>query len=121
MWFLLVVALLLSLLVPGTGMASPAEAAACELVLGFKTLHDMIPDAVGNCLANVHYDGVTGDGFQETTAWHGKGGLLVWRKADNWTGFTDGYRTWVNGPQGLQAAAQHRALCMGGCGTSAQR
>jgi hypothetical protein len=28
--------------------------------------------------------------------------LLVWRKADNWTAFTDGYRTWLNGPQGLQ-------------------
>jgi hypothetical protein len=25
----------------------------------------------------------------------------VWRKADNWTAFTDGYRTWVNGPAGL--------------------
>ena len=29
-------------------------------------------------------------------------GLLVWRKADNHTAFTDGYRTWVNGPYGLQ-------------------
>src|SRR5262249_6675345 len=23
-------------------------------------------------------------------------------KADNWTAFTDGYRTWINGPLGLQ-------------------
>jgi hypothetical protein len=30
------------------------------------------------------------------------GGLLVWRKADNWTAFTDGYRTWINGPAGIQ-------------------
>ena len=30
------------------------------------------------------------------------GGLLVWRKADNLTAFTDGYWTWVNGPRGLQ-------------------
>ena len=24
------------------------------------------------------------------------------RKADNWTAFTDGYRTWINGPNGLE-------------------
>ena len=29
-------------------------------------------------------------------------GLLVWRKADNHTAFTDGYRTWVDGPKGVQ-------------------
>ncbi len=28
---------------------------------------------------------------------------MVWRKAGNWTGFTDGYRTWVSGPAGLEA------------------
>jgi hypothetical protein len=28
---------------------------------------------------------------------------MVWRKADNWTAFTDGYRTWLNGPLGLQS------------------
>jgi plastocyanin len=26
----------------------------------------------------------------------------VWRKADNWTAFTDGHQTWLNGPFGLQ-------------------
>ena len=26
---------------------------------------------------------------------------MAWRKADNWTAFTDGYRTWLNGPNGL--------------------
>ena len=29
-------------------------------------------------------------------------GLLVWRKVDNWTAFTDGYQTWINGPYGVQ-------------------
>ena len=38
-----------------------------------------------------------GDSLQHTTT-----GLLVWRKSDNWTAFTDGYRTWPNGPYGLQ-------------------
>jgi len=27
--------------------------------------------------------------------------LLAWRKADNWTAFTNGYWTWINGPSGL--------------------
>jgi hypothetical protein len=29
------------------------------------------------------------------------GGLLAWREADNWTAFTDGAQTWINGPQVL--------------------
>ncbi|HVA23549.1 MAG TPA: hypothetical protein VMW62_04075, partial [Chloroflexota bacterium] len=33
---------------------------------------------------------------------HTTGGLLAWRKSDNWTAFTDGYHTWVNGPMGIQ-------------------
>ncbi len=32
----------------------------------------------------------------------GSGGLLVWRKLDNCMAFTSGYRTWVNGPDGVQ-------------------
>ena len=39
----------------------------------------------------------TGDALQQTT-----NGLLVWRKSDNWTAFTDGSQSWVNGPLGLQ-------------------
>ena len=38
-----------------------------------------------------------GDALQRTV-----NGLLVWRKADNWTAFTDGSQSWVNGPLGLQ-------------------
>ena len=45
---------------------------------------------------NEHYNAI-GDSNQQTT-----GGLLAWRKADNWTAFTDGYRTWINGPNGLE-------------------
>ena len=78
--------------------ASTAQAEAdCQFVLGFKTLRDLIGhDIVGQCLENEHYNTI-GDSVQQTT-----GGLLVWRKADNWTAFTDGYRTWINGPNGLQ-------------------
>ena len=76
---------------------SVSLAADCQFVLGFKSLRDLIGhDIVGECLDNEHYN-VIGDSNQHTT-----GGLLAWRKADNWTAFTDGYRTWVNGPDGLQ-------------------
>ena len=79
-----------------------AWAADCEFVLGFATLKALIdevegPDKVGQCLESEHFNPENGDSLQQTT-----GGLLVWRKADNWTAFTDGYRTWINGPSGLQ-------------------
>jgi predicted peptidase len=68
-----------------------------QFVLGFKTLADMIPDIVGQPLENEHFNPQNGDALQMTTH-----GLLVWRKADNWTAFTDGATTWVDGPYGLQ-------------------
>ncbi len=71
-------------------------AADCQFVLGFKTVRDLIGhEIVGACLESERYNHI-GDGLQQTT-----GGLLVWRKTDNWTAFTDGYRTWINGPNGL--------------------
>lgn len=69
----------------------------CQFVLGFATLRDAIPAIVGDCLENEQHHSTDGDGWQHTA-----NGLLVWRKADNVTAFTDGYRTWVNGPAGLQ-------------------
>ncbi len=75
---------------------TPASAVDCEFRLGFKTLRDLIGhDIVGECLENEHYNAI-GDSNQHTT-----GGLMAWRKADNWTAFTDGYRTWIAGPNGL--------------------
>ena len=67
-----------------------------EYTLGFKALADQIPSVVGNPLENEHY-GANGDSLQQTTI-----GLMVWRKADNWTAFTNGDRTWVNGPNGVE-------------------
>jgi hypothetical protein len=75
-----------------------AQAADCRFVLGFQTIHDLIPAIVGDCLGDEQHDPLTGDGSQATT-----GGLLVWRKAENYTAFTDGNRTWINGPYGLQS------------------
>ncbi len=84
-------------------LAVPTAAAAeCEFVLGFKTLKTLIdaaegPDKAGTCLENEWFAPERGEALQRTT-----GGLLAWSKADNRTAFTDGYRTWLNGPYGLQ-------------------
>ncbi|HEX2922666.1 MAG TPA: protease inhibitor I42 family protein [Chloroflexota bacterium] len=67
-----------------------------EYKLGFKALADQIPSEVGDPLENEHWE-ANGDSLQQTT-----GGLMVWRKADNWTAFTDGSRTWINGLDGVQ-------------------
>ena len=80
------------LLAPAHGTAQTA----CTFTLGFKALHDRIPGIVGDCIEDEHHNPENGDGLQQTT-----GGLLVWRKADNWTAFTDGRTTWINGPEGL--------------------
>jgi hypothetical protein len=93
---LLVVALttLSGLLVGG-----PRPAAAqngCSFTLGFSALRDQIPGIVGDCLENEWFKADDGNSLQRTV-----GGLLVWRKADNWTAFTNGSTTWINGPLGL--------------------
>lgn len=94
---LLIASALLSLRLPGTTFFTAAAAESCEYVLGFKSLYDLVPDTIGECIDNVSFSGTNGDALQHT-----QNGLLVWRKADNFTAFTDGYRTWVNGPFGIQ-------------------
>ncbi len=68
-----------------------------EFKLGFGALAGQIPEGAGQPLEDEHY-GANGDALQRTTR-----GLMVWRKADNWTAFTDGAVTWINGPEGLQS------------------
>ncbi len=75
--------------------AQAQQAGGCQFILGFKTLHDMDPGDVGNCIDNQAFAG-NGDAQQHTSS-----GLMAWRKADNWTAFTNGYSTWINGPGGL--------------------
>src|SRR4051794_36359640 len=81
-------------------LAAPASAAPlaqtpCIFQLGFQALRNQIPDTVGACRENEHFNPTNGNAEQLTT-----GGLLVWRKADNWTAFTNGATTWLNGPLG---------------------
>jgi hypothetical protein len=90
---IVVVAAVVAALVPGVAGAQQG----CSFQLGFKAIADQIPQVVGPCLEDEHADPQNGDALQRTA-----GGLLVWRKADNFTAFTDGYRSWVNGPVGLQ-------------------
>src|SRR5689334_22445180 len=84
---------LLAFILAGVTIAAipPGRVAAeCQLTLGFKSLHDLIPAVVGDCLANEQHDPLTGDATQPTTGANGAGGLLVWRRFDNDTAYTDG-------------------------------
>ncbi len=96
-WWWVVLVTVLFVLTP----ASVGATAHCEFILGFAALKAAIdeaegPEKVGACLENQRF-AANGNAEQRTT-----GGLLVWRQQDNFTAFTDGYRTWANGPQGLQ-------------------
>jgi hypothetical protein len=77
--------------------AAPRTQGACRFVRGVATVWAQLPAQVGQCLEDQQTNVQNGDASQRAT-----GGLLVWRKADNWTAFTDGLRTWGNGPRGLQ-------------------
>jgi hypothetical protein len=79
-------------------------------VLGFAALHGALPGVVGDCIRDEWHDpGIGGNTIQQTTR-----GLLVWRKADNWTAFTDGYQTWVNGPYGVEQRFNTERYCWEG-------
>src|SRR5687768_14451626 len=67
---------------------------ACVFQMGFAEVQRKIPEIVGECVDNERAQ-PSGDSHQRTTK-----GLLVWRKADSATGFTDGHRSWVRGPDG---------------------
>src|SRR5579884_4196357 len=83
-------ALLLALLPTGiTG------AAGCDFTAGFAAIAQQIPGAVGQCLGPEQPLSDKGS-VQYTTS-----GALLWRKADNLTAFSDGLRTWLAGPDGL--------------------
>jgi N-acetylglucosamine-6-sulfatase len=91
------VALALLFMSPAAGSAN-SPSSSCTFVLGFELLAQQIPEIVGECTVDETHNAVNGDGLQTTTR-----GLLVWRKADNWTAFTDGATTWINGPMGMQS------------------
>ncbi len=92
----LVATLMLSVAATVTPVHAQTPTASCQYILGFATLANAIPTIVGSCTDNQAFS-ANGDALQHTTH-----GLLVWRKADNNTAFTDGHQSWVNGPFGVQ-------------------
>ncbi len=91
-WIAAVVGILATLVLVNAADAQQGP----EFRLGFKALADQIPDVVGVPLDN-EQPAANGDSLQRTS-----NGLMAWRKADNWTAFTDGATTWINGPEGVQ-------------------
>lgn len=91
-----------------TALAQPVP----EFRLGFKALADRIPQVVGQPLEEEHW-GPNGDSLQQTTT-----GLMVWRKADNWTAFTDGARSWISGPGGVHERANEERFEWEAVGTT---
>jgi hypothetical protein len=86
---------------PGTLAAAPLDQqGACSFVAGFQLLHDLIPNVVGACIEDEYFNVENGNAEQHTS-----GGLLVWRQRDNWTAFTNGATTWINGPAGVVSRA----------------
>ena len=95
-------ACLIRLCLPAT-----VAAAECEFLGRFKTLHDLIPDEVGECTENA--SPIENGIFQRTTS-----GILYIAEvcsarrmasspgmSDDTVRFTNGLHTWVNGANGL--------------------
>lgn len=79
------------------GAAPAAAQTGCRFVLGFGALSSQIAARVGNCLDNER-SMANGDSTQPTST-----GLLTWRRANNFTAFTDGADIWVTTPNGARA------------------
>jgi hypothetical protein len=86
---------------PPTAAPPTKPAAHCGFVLGFKQLRDKAPEAVGECLEDEHLDAQSGETVQRTTK-----GVFSFGK-DKVTRFSDGSRTWIDGPFGLQVRANN--------------
>src|SRR5450756_1239183 len=90
--------LVLTLVFAGSATLAPAQTPPV-FQLGFKALADQLPaEVVGVPLENEYFNLSNGNSEQHTTK-----GLMVWRKIDNWTAYTNGYMTWINGPAGVQS------------------
>lgn len=65
-------------------------AADCQFVFGFRTMHDRLPDVVGDCAENEHGT-ADGTGSEQTTT----RGVLTWSRATNVVTFRGGDQTWT--------------------------
>jgi hypothetical protein len=74
---------------------------------GFALLEAYVgPSVVGWCVEDERFDPASGTMQQRTT-----GGLFVWRPAGNVLAFTDGGRTWLLGPFGVQRRLAAERFC----------
>jgi len=87
------------LLVLPVGARAQQPPRPCQYIRDFKRLHDLAPDSIGACTSRRVF-AANGDVLQYTA-----NGLIVRRKADNWTAFTDGHITLIDGPRGLLSRA----------------
>jgi predicted esterase len=104
-------------------LASPAVASAqasCRFSAGFAALQARLGPAVaGECAENEHAVALSDPPGSSGTAQRTSRGLFVWRQADNWTAFTDGYRTWVSRADGVyQRLIDERFLWEAGAAAS---
>ncbi|MFN0072468.1 MAG: hypothetical protein ACKVVP_13370 [Chloroflexota bacterium] len=73
------------------------EPANCSLMPAFEMLREQVGvDEIGICTDQPTVR-ENGDAQQPTTK-----GLFALKSRDNWVAFTDGHRTWVKGPNGVQ-------------------
>src|SRR6266849_4473439 len=94
--FTAVTALSLAGMLPQNVVAQAAP--GCGFQNGFAFMAQALgQDIVGNCREDEHFNQYNGNVEQLTS-----NGLLFWRKCDNTTAFTNGYLTWLNGPNGIQ-------------------
>src|SRR5688500_3403394 len=68
----------------------------CGFIDGFRTFRDAAgAHLVGDCL---EHSRATAGGVEQRTT----NGLLVWDKTLNIVAFTNGHRTWISGPNGIE-------------------
>ena len=88
-----------------SGQVPTGLAAQCEIRPRFRVLAEALPELIGNCVASEALNGETGDIEQPVD-----GGVLVLRSADNTPVFTDGWQTWVAGPNGIETRLNSERL-----------
>ena len=86
--------------------SAPAELASrCEIGGRFLVLSEPLPDLIGSCVGPEVLNAETGDIQQPVD-----GGVLVLRSADNTPMFTDGWQTWLAGPNGIETRLNSERL-----------
>ena len=88
-----------------SGSIPTGLAAQCEIRPRFRVLAEALPELIGNCVASEALNGETGDIEQPVD-----GGVLVLRSADSTPVFTDGWQSWVAGPNGIETRLNSERL-----------